>query len=53
MKRNGTEAVVFTIPDNGEEAMTRLMYDKAAFIGTGMRKRYYSGLDGELIKELA
>lgn len=49
---DGKEAMVFTIPDTEDEAMTRLIHDRAVFLGTGLRKRYYSGLDGKVIKEL-
>ena len=36
---DGEEAMVFTIPDTEDEAMTRIIHDRAAYLGTGLRKR--------------
>jgi hypothetical protein len=39
---NGVESVVYPIPDALDEAFQGDFYDRAAFLGTGVRKRYYS-----------
>ncbi|GFP60343.1 hypothetical protein TASIC1_0017010500 [Trichoderma asperellum] len=54
LKGSSTEgAEIFTIPDADDAAMIRFIHEKAAFLGTGLRKRYYSGSDGKVIMELA
>jgi hypothetical protein len=48
---DGKEVIV--IPDAEDEATIRWIHDHATFLGTGLRKRYYSGSDGKVITELA
>ncbi|KAF1807869.1 hypothetical protein P152DRAFT_485903 [Eremomyces bilateralis CBS 781.70] len=48
---DGEETMV--IPDAEDEAMIRCIYDRAAFLGTEVRKRYYSGSDGKVVTQLA
>lgn len=49
----GNESVIITIPDVEDEAHIRFLHDRAAFLGTGLRKRYYPGSDGTYVTELA
>ncbi|PGH13728.1 hypothetical protein AJ80_06233 [Polytolypa hystricis UAMH7299] len=49
----GKGTMIFTIPDAADEAMTRCIHIRAAFLGTGLRKRYYSGLGGEVMTEFS
>jgi hypothetical protein len=46
------EAMIFTIPDAEDDAMVRSICDRAAFLGTELRKRLYSGSEGKVIKQL-
>ncbi|KAH8752838.1 hypothetical protein F5883DRAFT_621355 [Diaporthe sp. PMI_573] len=47
----GDESMIIAIPDAEDEAHLRLLHDRAAFLGTGLGKRYYSGSDGRYITE--
>jgi hypothetical protein len=47
---NGKEVIV--IPDAEDEATIRWIHDRAEFLRTGLRKRYYSGSDGKVITQL-
>ncbi|OIW30057.1 hypothetical protein CONLIGDRAFT_644082 [Coniochaeta ligniaria NRRL 30616] len=47
----GDESIIITIPDAEDEAQLSFLHDRAAFLGTGLRKRYYSGSDGQYITE--
>ncbi|KAL5088565.1 hypothetical protein Trisim1_006521 [Trichoderma cf. simile WF8] len=53
LKGSATEgAEIITIPDADGAVMTRLIHERAAFLGTRLRKRYYSGSDDKAITEL-
>jgi len=47
----GDESMIITIPNAEDEAHIRFLHDRAAFLGTGLRKRYYSGSDERYITE--
>lgn len=47
----GKEVIV--IPDAEDEAMIRWIHDRAAFLGTELRKRYYFGSDSKVITQVA
>lgn len=49
---DGKEAIVFTIPDAEDQAMISQIQERAAFLGTGVKKRYYPGPDGKVIMQL-
>lgn len=51
LKKDGQEAIYLTVPDDRDEASITMLHDRAAFLGTGLRKRIYSGSDGKVIKE--
>ncbi|KAM6488277.1 hypothetical protein HDV62DRAFT_347456 [Trichoderma sp. SZMC 28011] len=54
LKGSATEgAEIITIPDADDAAMIRFFHEKAAFHGTGLRERNYSGSDGKIVTELA
>lgn len=54
LKGSATEgAEIIIIPDADDAAMIRFIHEKAAFQGTGLRERNYSGSDGKIITELA
>ncbi|KUJ15801.1 uncharacterized protein LY89DRAFT_707936 [Mollisia scopiformis] len=46
------DAMIFTIPDCEDDPMVRQIYNRAAFLGTGLGKRSYPGTDGNIIAEL-
>ncbi|KAL6166379.1 hypothetical protein ACJQWK_07732 [Exserohilum turcicum] len=50
-KEDGQE--LFVIPDTMEDEMMRHVHERAAFLGTGVRKRYRSGLHGKICEELS
>ncbi|KAM0437861.1 hypothetical protein ACHAPT_002226 [Fusarium lateritium] len=45
----GDGSVIITIPDAEDEAHIRMLHERAAFLGTGLRKRHYSGSNGRCI----
>ncbi|KAJ4191899.1 hypothetical protein NW767_010806 [Fusarium falciforme] len=45
----GDESMIITIPDAEDEAHVRMLHERAAFLGTGLRKRHYSGSNGRYI----
>ncbi|KAH9216732.1 hypothetical protein DL95DRAFT_495683 [Leptodontidium sp. 2 PMI_412] len=47
----GDESMIITIPNAEDEAHIRFLHDRAAFLGAGLRKRYYSGSDERYIAE--
>lgn len=47
----GDESIIITILNAEDKAYIRFLHDRAAFLGTGLRKRYYSGLDKRYITE--
>ncbi|OPB39193.1 hypothetical protein A0O28_0048990 [Trichoderma guizhouense] len=53
LKGSATEgAEIINIPDADGAAATRIIHERAAFSGKGLRKRYYSGSDGKIITAL-
>jgi hypothetical protein len=43
---------IMVIPDAEDESTVRWIHDRAEFLGTGLRKRYYSVSDGKVITQL-
>ncbi|TPX07261.1 uncharacterized protein E0L32_010855 [Thyridium curvatum] len=47
----GRESMIIAIPDAEDEAYLHFLHDRAAFLGTGLSKRIYSGSGGRNITE--
>lgn len=48
----GNDSVIVTVPDTEDEDHIRILHERAAFLGTGLRKRCYSQADGKYVMEL-
>ncbi|KAJ4129105.1 hypothetical protein NW768_007636 [Fusarium equiseti] len=46
------DSVIITIPDTEHEDQIQILQERAAFLGTGLRERYYSQEDGGWYQEL-
>ncbi|KAH7180054.1 uncharacterized protein B0J16DRAFT_403471 [Fusarium flagelliforme] len=46
------DSLIITIPDSEDEDCIRILHQRAAFLGTGLRRRYYSQAGSKCIVEL-
>lgn len=52
LRDEDTNSKIVPHPDDIDDEMLRMIEDKAAFLGTPLRKRYYSTSDGKRVMEL-
>ncbi|KAI3571264.1 hypothetical protein IWW34DRAFT_710074 [Fusarium oxysporum f. sp. albedinis] len=45
-------SMIITVPDTEDEDHIRMLHERAAFLGTGLRRRHYSQADGKYVTEL-
>ena len=53
LRSQNPNTIIVPHPDDMDEAVRGAIQDRAAFLGTGLRKRYYSTSDGTKVMELA
>ncbi|PNP82367.1 hypothetical protein FNYG_04302 [Fusarium nygamai] len=47
-----SDSMIITVPDTEDEDHIRMFHERAAFLGTGLRRRHYSQEDGKYVTEL-
>jgi hypothetical protein len=51
--QEGDRKEVMIVPDSVDKKLSRWLHNRAAFLGIGLKKRYFSGPDGRGVVELA